>query len=167
MSAISLPSNVQRLGWLVGTWRTSQPAVGSYPGLADFAYHDELSVAWRGQPTLEFSSRTTHAVSGQPMHRETGFLRISPNSDAVALVLSHNFGLSSVEEGVCGPEGLLELESTSIGRMAWTKEPRVTQIKRVFTLSEKKSLVQKVFMATERTALSQHLVAEYEKIEEN
>jgi THAP domain-containing protein 4 len=163
MNSDSLPPHLQRLSWLIGSWKTSQPGFGSYPGITNFAYHDELTVSWCGQPMLEFSSRTTSAVSGQPMHRETGFLRVNPSSGAVALILSHNFGLSTVEEGVVSDESVLELESTSIGRMAWTKEPRVEQIKRIFRFSEN-SLVQKVCMATERTALTQHLEAKYEKV---
>jgi hypothetical protein len=167
---MSLPAVIEPLAWLIGTWKTVAPAAGSYPSIATFAYHDELRISWTGQPMLEFSSRTTSAVTGQPMHRETGFLRVNP-SRAVALILSHNFGLSSVEEGVCGGEGegerCLELESTSIGRMGWTKEPRVSKIKRVFTLTESNRLRQTVFMATEQqTELTQHLEAEYEKVAE-
>jgi hypothetical protein len=164
MNSGSLPPHLQRLSWLIGTWKTSLPGAGSYPGIADFAYHDTLTVAWCGQPMLEFSSRTTHAVSGQPMHRETGFLRLNPGSGAVALILSHNFGLSTVEEGTVGDEHVLELGSSSIGRMAWTKEPRVVRLKRMFALSDK-TLVQKVYMATERTELTQHLEAKYEKVD--
>jgi hypothetical protein len=163
---MSLPAVIEPLAWLVETWKTVAPAAGSYPSIAPFAYHDELRISWTGQPMLEFSSRTTSAATGQPMHRETGFLRVNPNR-AVALILSHNFGLTSVEEGVCGEgERCLELESTSIGRMGWTKEPRVSKIKRVFTLTESNRLRQTVFMATEQTGLTQHLEAEYEKVAE-
>lgn len=163
MDSASLPSNVRPLAWLLGTWKTVRPGGGSYPGIIGFAYHDELVVSWRGQPMLEFTSRTSSATTGQPMHRETGFLRINADR-AVALVLSHNFGLTSVEEGTCGDATRLELESTSIGRMAWTKEPRVLKIRRVLSLTEKNTLLQTVFMATERTELTQHLETEYEKV---
>ena len=93
----------------------------------------------------------------------SGFLRFKPDTSQVSLLLSHNFGLSTIEEGYL--EGkCLTLKSTSISRMEFAKEPRVTELQRSFQLVDENILLQTVFMATSKTSLTKHLEARYVRI---
>jgi len=116
MSA-GVPEIIQPLLWLEGKWLTSPESLGTgeYPTINNFSYSEELSIKFSGQPMLDYSSVTSHPVSGKPMHRESGFIRINGNQD-VSLVLAHNFGLTSMEEGkLDGKENILCLASSNLG----------------------------------------------------
>ena len=93
-----------------------------------------------------------------------GFLRFKPDgSSKVSLVLSHNFGLATIEEGYLENE-CLKLKSTSISRIDFSKEPGVTELQRTFKVVDDSTLWQTVLMATTKTALTKHLEAKYVKI---
>ena len=77
--------------------------------------------------------------------------------------MSHNFGLTSIEEGNL-EDKRLSLKSTSISRMEFAKEPRVTELQRTFEMVDEKSLLQTVLMATTKTSLTKHLEARYVRI---
>ncbi|XP_023342167.1 THAP domain-containing protein 4 [Eurytemora carolleeae] len=70
------PDVLTPLYWLAGTWKSKDFGQGTYPTIKDFQYKDELVISCTGQPLLDFSSRTFHAVSNKMMHRETGFIKI-------------------------------------------------------------------------------------------
>ena len=77
-----------------------------------------------------------------------GFLRIKPDGSLkISLLLSHNFGLTSIEEGYLENK-CLSLKSTSISRIGFSKEPHVTELQRTFKLIDDNMLLQTVFMAT-------------------
>ena len=93
-----------------------------------------------------------------------GFLRFKPDgSSKVSLVLSHNFGLATIEEGYLENK-CLKLKSTSISRIDFSKEPGVTELQRTFKVVDDSTLWQTVLMATTKTALTKHLEAKYVKI---
>ena len=70
------------------------------------------------------------------MHVETGYFRVNSNNGVVELLLSHPFGVCEIEEGVLSEKNKLELNSKDIIRTSSAKEPFVTKVKRVFSLSE-------------------------------
>lgn len=116
------------LAWLEGTWRTEATAQGQFPTIKPFGYCDEIKFVSIGQPMLNFEAQSWHPEKKNPMHREVGFLKIIPESNRVALIASHNFGLATIEEGVVG-ENEIKLESVSVSRMSQgTKEPFVTKV---------------------------------------
>ena len=81
-----------------------------------------------------------------------GFLRFKPDgSSKVSLVLSHNFGLATIEEGYLEDQ-CLKLKSTSISRIDFSKEPGVTELQRTFQVVDDSTLWQTVLMATTKTA---------------
>lgn len=160
MSVETPPDILAPLLWLEGSWGSKEPGTGSFPTINQFQYREELQIKFTGQPMLDFSSRTFHAVSNKLMHRETGFMKVNPDKK-VGLVLSHNFGLTSVEEGNVEAENSLQLDSTYIGRIAFCKSPHVTSIRRRFELTESGTLLQTVYMETENTPLTKHLETEY------
>lgn len=149
--------------WLIGTWETVS-ARGHYPTIKDFVYSEVLKFESLGQPLLNYEARSRHPVSGAPMHLESGFLRIKPGTSQVAFMISHNFGLTVLEEGTASENGL-QLESQSISRMSFGKDPSVKAVKKTYKLNEDGTLEIRTDMETSNTPMTNHLVAVYKKQE--
>ncbi|CRK88253.1 CLUMA_CG002034, isoform A [Clunio marinus] len=151
---------LQPIEFLIGTW-TSESAVGHFPTINDFKYDETIYFEEIGQPLLNFKSISK--IGERPMHLESGFLRILPGTSKVAFMVSHNFGLCSVEEG--SVEGCnIVLESSGIQRISFAKDPMVTKIRRTITLLEDMKLEIKTDMATTNTPeLTNHLIVIYKK----
>lgn len=158
-----MPEAIKSLSWLLGTWRCQEQAQGAYPTIQDFKYGDEIVFSNVGQPMLNYTSVTWHPEFKFPMHQESGFLRMKLGTDQVSLILSHNFGIASVEEGQVLDKSLV-LKSKEISRMSFAKEPAVTEIHRTIKLVDENTLHQVVLMATTKTPLTQHLEATYKKV---
>ncbi|CAH1365286.1 peroxynitrite isomerase THAP4-like [Tenebrio molitor] len=151
------------IAWLIGRWK-SLKAEGSYPTIKPFEYCEEILFESLGQPLINYTSRTWHLGTSNPMHLESGFLRIKPGTNDVALMVAHNFGLTTLEEGtVCKNE--IKCKSTSMSRMSFAKEPAVVSIERLFALTEDGNLEITVWMETNKVPLTQHLKALYQKCE--
>jgi THAP domain-containing protein 4 len=149
------------LQFLIGTWKSSS-AKGVFPTIKDFNYDETITFEEIGQPLLNFKS--VSKIGERPMHLESGFLRINSGTDDVAFLVSHNFGICSVEEGkVAGNK--IDLESTSVARIAFAKAPHVTKIRRTMTLKEDGQLEIRTDMATTTVPeLTNHLVVVYKKL---
>lgn len=89
---------IQPLEWLIGKWKSVQ-AEGAYPSVKPFTYEEEIEFISLGQPMLNYVSTSWHATNLNPMHLESGYLRIKPGTKDVSFVVAHNFGLTSIEEG--------------------------------------------------------------------
>lgn len=152
---------LESLYWLIGRWK-SVTAEGYYPTIKPFSYCEEIEFSSYGQPLLNYQSSSWHPEKLCPMHLESGFLRINPNSQQVAFMVAHNFGLTSLEEGEI-EDKRLRLKSTGIQRMGFAKEPAVTEICRELKLNDNSQLVLTLSMATANTPLTKHLEAVYEK----
>ena len=137
-----LPKPVEPLEWLIGKWRCENTGNGQFPTIQSFNYGEELVFSNVGQPMLNVSSFTWHPESKIPMHQEVGFLRIKPGTNQVSLLLSHNFGLTSIEEGTVDGHSIV-LESKNISRIAFAKEPEVKKLNRTIKLLDDK-LVQTI-----------------------
>lgn len=108
------------LAALIGTW--SGRGAGDYPTISAFEYLEEVTIARTGKPFLAYTQRT-HSPDGQPMHAETGYLRM-PADGRVELVVAHPTGITEIEEGtvsVADDVLSIELRSTSVGRSASAK----------------------------------------------
>lgn len=147
--------------WLIGTWETIS-AKGHFPTIKDFVYSEVMKFESVGQPLLNYEARSRNTVSGAPMHLECGFLRIKPGTNQVAFMISHNFGLVVLEEGTASESGL-ELESQSISRMSFAKDPSVKALKKTYKLNEDGTLEIRTDMETSNTVMTNHLVAVYRK----
>jgi len=150
------------LGWLVGKWRTTK-GIGQYPTMKEFNYIEEIEFFQVGQPNLQFALYSFNATTKAPMHREIGFLRIKPGTNVVAFFSAHNMGLSGMEEGLVNGEELT-LKSTNIGRMSFGTSPAVKQLKRCLRKNGDQ-LEQVIEMETEKTSLTEHLRAVYDRVE--
>lgn len=117
-----------------------------------------------GQPMYNFSSISRHPETQRPMHQERGFLRIKPDTNQLAFVLSHNFGLTSLEEGTHNPENKeIVLETVNLTRISFAKPPHVKKLKRVLRLIGPNELEVILYMETENTPMTQHLRAVYNR----
>ncbi|XP_031838415.1 peroxynitrite isomerase THAP4 isoform X2 [Nomia melanderi] len=127
--------------------------------------HEALKpITWLyGQPMLNYTARSWYADSKQPIHYEMGFLRIIPDTNKVSLLLSHNRGIITIEEGVVEDE-VIKLKTTSIQiPTKGAREPKVTKLQREFRLIGS-CLQHTLCMATEATPeLQEHLLATYVK----
>ncbi|XP_053695303.1 peroxynitrite isomerase THAP4-like [Sabethes cyaneus] len=150
--------------WLIGTWE-STIAKGHFPTIKDFTYHEIMKFESLGQPLLNYEARSRHPVSGAPMHLESGFLRVKPGTNQLAFMVSHNFGLTVLEEGLA-KENSLELESKSISRMSFAKDPAVNLIKKNFKLLDDGTMQVSTDMETSNTQLTNHLIVVYKKKEQ-
>lgn len=116
---------------------------------------------------FNFSSLSRHPEKQTPMHQERGFLRIKPGTNELAFMVSHNFGLTSHEEGTCDPmKKELVLETMEISRMSFAKPPVVKKFKRFIKLIAPDTLEVTLEMETDSTPLTEHLKAIYTKIAE-
>lgn len=149
--------------WLIGTWE-SISAHGHFPTIKDFRYNEVLKFESLGQPLLNYQSRSRHHETGAPMHLESGFLRIKPGTNHVAFMVSHNFGLTVLEEGTATEFGL-QMESKSISRMSFAKEPSVKAVKKVYELKDDGTLEIRTDMETSNTEMTNHLKVIYRKSE--
>lgn len=89
---------VQPLEWLIGKWK-SVHAEGAYASVNSFSFEEEIQFISLGQPMLNYVSSSWHPTRLNPMHLESGYLRIKPETKEVSFMVSHNFGLTSIEEG--------------------------------------------------------------------
>ena len=78
-SPASLAPNLAPVRMILGTW-TGQGA-GSYPTIDDFSYTEEITFTDVGKPFLHYVQKT-RGPAGNPMHTETGFLRIPGDGTA-------------------------------------------------------------------------------------
>lgn len=154
---------IESLKFLIGKWESVETK-GQYPTIDSFSYNEILEFENIGQPLLNYSSKSLHPETGRPMHLESGFLRVKPESNQVALVTAHNFGLVSVEEGTVN-NGEITLQSVSIARMSFAKEPQVTGLRRTIQLKDDGKLEIVSDMQTTRTEYTNHLRVLYKKLE--
>lgn len=154
---------VEPLSWMLGTWLSDPPGVGTFPTLQPFQYLEEVHISHVGQPMLNFSFNSFHPETHKPMHRECGFIRLKPDTNKVAFVSAQNTGIVEVEEGEVNGQELC-VSSHSVSRISFAKEPHVEQITRKFRLNSEGKLEQTVSMATTTQPMTQHLHITYKKV---
>ncbi|KAK2154817.1 hypothetical protein LSH36_256g02036 [Paralvinella palmiformis] len=157
---------IKPLSWLLGKWR-SEDGQGHYPTIKDFKYIEELEFIHVGQPNIQFRQvfYAFNAETKKPMHREVGFIRVTPDLSKVAFVSAQNTGLAEVEEGTYNEkEKELRFESHTVGRLTFGKPPVTKKIARIFHCHGD-TLEQIVDMETVNTAMTNHLTIKYKKVE--
>jgi len=153
---------VKPILWILGTWEAVE-GKGTYPTITPFTYGERVVFSSLGQPILNYSSHSWHPTKMSAMHLESGFLRIKPGTQHLAFMVSHNFGLTTLEEGEVS-DTTISLSSKQISRMSFAKDPEVTKINRTWSLLDEDTLEQVVFMETRNTPLCEHLRVLYKKM---
>jgi hypothetical protein len=93
---------VRPLEWMIGRWRGC--GEGTFPGIDDFDYAEDVTFTSVGQPCLNYQALSRTPDGSRPMHLESGFLKVSTgNKEATqcAFLLAHNFGKIKPSVGVC------------------------------------------------------------------
>ncbi|CAK1597902.1 unnamed protein product [Parnassius mnemosyne] len=113
---------------------------------------------------FNYISTSRHPETGTPMHQERGFLRINPGTNQLAFIVSHNFGLSTIEEGHFDADKKeIKLQTVNVARTSFAKLPHVQSFKREIRLLSPDTLEIVLFMKTDDTPMSEHLTAVYNK----
>ena len=151
-----LHPDAEALAPLLGTW--AGRGSGSYPTISPFEYLEEVVFSHVGKPFLTYAQKTRAVADGQPLHAETGYLRV-PRPGHVELILAHPNGITEIEVGTYTLTGGvidLELSSTVIGLSPSAKE--VTGLARSVRVSGDE-LSYSVRMAGVGQHLQDHLTA--------
>jgi len=169
----AVPVTTNAVEWLQGVWE-GEGKVFKSDGSVAKEYTEVLSI----QPTAKagvfgWTSRTTNKHEGNPMHTETGFMRLvdaaggsSLAAVPVDLSLSHPFGLSEVEVGKVTSEGVLSLSTTGVEgivRSPLASGKRTTSLRREFIRAEGGDLSYRVWMGTTEKEPYLHLEARLHK----
>lgn len=182
LSKVPVHKCLEKLQWLLGVWR-SESATIQLEGKA-FSYLSELKCEHVGQPnfTLQINAFNVQPLSNdnpnswtnelKPFHREMGFLRVNPkdeNATNISYLNAQNIGLANVEEGNINGKNF-SVETKTIGRSCFNKDPSVRLLRREYLLDENDSniLHVKVFMSTSKMDDNQqafeHLTIRYRKV---
>ena len=150
----SLHDALGPVAFLVGTWVGE--GEGSYPTIEPFGWRDTTRFWHVGKPAMLYEQRTKDAVTGEPRHAESGFLRPGPEPDAFELIVAHNTGHAELATGnVAGTR--IELTSTLVQGTDTAKD--VTTLHRVLHL-EDDTLTVTLAMAAVGQPLTHHLRSE-------
>lgn len=142
---------------LAGTWRGR--GEGGYPTIEQFTYDEELVVeVVPGRPVAHWRSRTRDAVTGEPRHAESGFLRSTPGG--VELVLAHSFGIVEAATGTLetADGGVIVLDLASDTMHTTPTAKQVDHVERHLTF-DADVLSYEVGMAAVGVAMTGHLGA--------
>lgn len=152
---VELHPSIAILAPLLGSWvgRGS----GEYPTIEPFSYTEEVSIGHIGKPFLTYSQRT-RSEDGQPLHAETGYIRM-PSPGRIELVVAHPTGVAEVEEGsVAVTQVGLDLNVQSSMIAATTSAKEVVALSRSIRLSAD-ALSYTLQMAAVGLPLQHHLSA--------
>lgn len=91
---------LEPVAWIAGTWECKNGA-GQFPTMSPFYYNDVIEFRACGkQPVLAYTGSSSHLASGNPMHLESGFLRVHGNK-SLSFMVAHNFGNQFREDELC------------------------------------------------------------------
>ena len=160
----SLNVHIRPLSWLLGTWK-GENGSGYYPTISDFNYHERVSFKpIPNKPIIEYTFVAFKTDGITPLHKETGFIRVKPDTNQIAFVAAHNLGVVEILEGTYDGTQLT-VETVEKGRTSFNRPPEVLKTKRTFTLSTidgKTKLESVLWMETENTEMTEHLKIDLE-----
>lgn len=138
---------------LAGTWRGA--GRGEYPTIAGFVYNEEITIApVPDRPIAFWRSATRDAVTGEPRHGESGYLRATP--DGIELVIAHTFGVVEAAAGTF-EGGTLAVASTGLLGTASAKQ--IDSVERRYDF-DAHNVQYAIAMAAVGVPLTHHLSAE-------
>ncbi|XP_047365673.1 peroxynitrite isomerase THAP4-like isoform X1 [Vespa velutina] len=166
MNRLGMHDALKQIAFLEGKWSTGKDNYGSgkFPTIKPFTFCEEITFTSIGQPMFNYVAQSWDSASKKPLHREVGFMKVIPGTNKVSLLLAHNFGLTTIEEGTI-ENNIIKLKSTGIIRQSeGMKLPNVIETCREFEINGN-SLKQIFYMATSTVPeLTEHLCTTYTKI---
>jgi len=148
------------ISFLLGTWKGT--GSGEYPTIEPFAYNEEVVFGHVGKPFLAYSQKTRHAVTGQPLHAETGYLRAIADGSAEFVVVQPSGIVESHRGRIEGT--VLNLSLDFVRTTATAKA--VVDVRRSLTVASiagQQIMSYDVAMAAVGLPLTHHLHAELTK----
>lgn len=142
------------LAFLLGTWKGS--GSGEYPTIEPFSYNEESTFGHVGKPFVAYTQKTRDAVTGLPLHAETGYLRAGP-AGRIELVLVQPSGIIELHSGVVDGT-VLNLTLDAVHTTATAKS--VTDVVREIRVDPNGVLTYTVSMAAVGQPLIHHLAGE-------
>lgn len=86
---------LEPLEFLMGTWKGK--GAGMYPDIDDFDFLEVASYSHVGKPFITYAQRTSDAVTGQPLHAETGYIR-PVGGDRAEMIVAHPTGVVEIHD---------------------------------------------------------------------
>ena len=109
------------IGWMIGRWEGT--GKGTYPGVEDFEFSQQMDLAHNGGAYLHYLSQTFETADGRairPLAMETGFWRPQPDG-GLEVVMCHQDGVAEVWYGrITGAK--IELATDAVVRTASAPE---------------------------------------------
>ena len=150
MAEVALHPDLERLSFLLGTWRGQ--GEGTWGDGEPFTFGEELTFEHVGDPFLLYEQRSWVLEDDAPVHFERGFLRRAP-SGRIELVLAHPLGVAEVAEGLLDG-ATVSLATTAVALTA-TGSP-VTDLRRAIQV-DGDVLTYELHMATAKVPLLSHI----------
>ena len=151
MALVTLHPDLERLAFLLGTWRGE--GEGEWPAGSAFRFGEELTFEHVGDTFLLYQQESWGLEDDEPIHFERGFLRPADLPGRVELVLAHPLGVAEVAEGTLDGT-VVEVATTAVALTA-TGSP-VTELKRRIEVRDD-TLTYELHMATYEIALLSHI----------
>lgn len=129
MDEPELHEDLAGVAFLVGEWVGG--GRGDYPTIEPFEWREQTRFWHVGRPVLLYLQRSQDAVTGEPRHVESGFVRPAHDHGRFEMVVAHSTGHSEVAEGPT-TGSRLELASTSLVGTPTAKD--VTALERSYEL---------------------------------
>ena len=158
MLATELNPALAPVAFLLGTWRGE--GEGQYPSIKPFRYREEMRFTHNGKAFLIYSQRTEAMDTGQPLHGESGYLRLV-GGGRVEFVIAQPIGFAEISLGRVDGQRI-DLESQTVARTPTAKA--VTSVNRSIWL-EGDTLRYELKMGMEGIPLARHLVASFRRSE--
>lgn len=154
--------------------------------IKDFKYDEEIEITDNGQPFLFYKSQTwIKGNKNKPMHSESGYIRF-PSEKGIDLVVSQCTGITEISSGDISmidnddknkseqkenqneskqKSFTITLSSNSIGRVSTAKDPKVTQVERIYKYNlTEDTLSYEISMANTKTPeLTKHLFGSFKR----
>jgi len=152
--------NIAPLAWLLGKWKSADALV-HYPTMNNnVTYRGEMDFFHVGSPMIQF---TFYSFTSKPQHREMGFLKMNPGTNAVVLLSVHNRGLTNIMEGTVIGEDIQLLSTSVVGPSFGLPMNVKSMTRRIRKVGNQ--LQEIVKMETFTTPLTTHLDGLYDKVQ--
>jgi hypothetical protein len=149
---------VKPVAFLLGTWRGE--GEGQFPTIKPFRYREEIRFTHNGKPFLIYSQRTEAIETGQPLHGESGYLRLV-GEGRVEFVIAQPIGFAEISLGRVNGDRI-DTECSEVARTPTAKP--VTSISRSIWL-DGDTLRYELKMAMDGVPLARHLVASFKRVD--
>jgi len=162
-----LPQELQSIGFLVGRWRAEFAGKARFPTIPIFTYGEQVdfTISERPQFGIPSLNYTAFAWSSDQiaLHSEYGTIHVRSGSNQVSLVTVMNNGFTTVEEGEVRGNNI-DLKLIDIGRISWSRDLPVLDLRREWALVDPDTLDHRVTMQTLTNIMQEHVYIRYKKL---